>query len=94
VILTTPDAPINFTENIAIRTSTSIGLQWTIGVQNGGANVTDFRLSYSVGVNSNVFTIIQSGITAYNYNVTGLTTGVTYQFRIEAHNAYGYSSYS
>ena len=38
--------------------------------------------------------MIASGVTALNYNATSLTEGSTYQFKVEARNAYGFSIFS
>jgi hypothetical protein len=47
IILTNPDAPLNLVEVMAAKTSKSIGLSWTQGVQNGGAPVTNYTISYN-----------------------------------------------
>jgi hypothetical protein len=45
IITTTPDAPINLTENTLIRTKSTIGLTWSQAAFNGGAIVIDYRIS-------------------------------------------------
>lgn len=45
-ILKVPDAPTNLIERPSVRTSTSIGLSWTIASENGGTPVIDYRLSF------------------------------------------------
>lgn len=42
IILTIPDSPLSAAELYSSRTATSIGLQWSIGVANGGAPVIDY----------------------------------------------------
>lgn len=46
-ITTSPDAPINLTENRLIRTSSSIGLIWDQGADNGGDVILDYKISYA-----------------------------------------------
>jgi hypothetical protein len=38
--------------------------------------------------------VLAAGLTTKSYVATGLTPGVTYTFKIQARNAYGYSDYS
>jgi hypothetical protein len=45
-IVTSPDAPVALAENTALRTSTAIGLTWTVPNSNGGTVVLDYRVSY------------------------------------------------
>ena len=45
-ILTNPDAPLNLALDLTKMTPTAIGLTWALGVANGGAAVTEYRLSY------------------------------------------------
>lgn len=44
-VITKPDAPINLSENLSERTVTTIGIQWNIGAQNGGASVEEYRIN-------------------------------------------------
>jgi hypothetical protein len=46
VILTNPDAPLNLAENYSERKATSLGLSWSLGVQDGGSPVLDFIISF------------------------------------------------
>jgi len=46
IILTRPASPTNLIELVSARTATSVGLQWTIGATNGGADVIDYTVSY------------------------------------------------
>ena len=43
---------------------------------------------------NNTFVVLKTGITTTGYVMTGVTPGVTYQFKIESRNSYGYSTYS
>jgi hypothetical protein len=39
VILREPDAPMNFAEDLSLKSATSIALEWNEGVENGGTVV-------------------------------------------------------
>lgn len=89
VILTLPDAPTDL-ENVPASTSSSqIGLTWKEGSNNGGSAVIDYTLSY--GLESGSYNNAIAGISATTYDVTGLTAGVTYKFKVQARNAFGLS---
>lgn len=49
----------------------------------------DYRINYDRGTGE--FTDLVSAVTDTSYVATGLTSGLEYQFQIEARNAYGYS---
>ena len=46
-IITTPDAPINLSENILDRSVSTLGITWTEGVSNGGSIIYDYRINYA-----------------------------------------------
>ena len=46
MILTYPDPPVSFAEDITEKTGTKIGLTWAEGASNGGTPVIDYRLSF------------------------------------------------
>ena len=90
-IITTPDAPISLSENTAQRTASTLGLTWTEGNANGGSAIIDYRINYAEqGETYSVLTSTSSS----SYQITGLTAGKTYEFKIEARNEYGYSIFS
>ena len=43
-ILTVPDAPINLVEVASLTKGTQVGLSWSEGEMNGGADVIDYRV--------------------------------------------------
>lgn len=45
IIITYPDAPVSIVENTAVKTPTTIGIQWNEGASNGGETVDDFRIN-------------------------------------------------
>lgn len=57
-----PDAPINLAEDITVRTSSSTGLTWQDGPNNGGISITDYRISMRVQ-GSGSYMIIGIGVT-------------------------------
>jgi hypothetical protein len=40
------------------------------------------------------YSILASNVVSSSYTAIDLTAGVTYQFKIESRNSYGYSTYS
>ncbi len=92
IILTNPDAPRYLLENLSARSSNSITFSWTQGVANGGANVLDYRISFDQALG--IYIVRASEITATSYTATGLTAGLTYKFKVESRNSFGYSDLS
>ena len=90
-VITSPDAPVNLAEDTSQRTSTTLGVTWNAGTSNGGSVVLDYRISIAQQGGSFDF---QTTTTSTDYLATGLTSGTTYEFKIEARNQYGYSTYS
>jgi hypothetical protein len=43
-IITKPDPPTNVQENTLFRSVTTLGIEWTAPVENGGSNVLDYRI--------------------------------------------------
>jgi hypothetical protein len=92
VILTNPDAPLNFVEVYADRTATSLGLSWSLGVANGGTPVIDYTISYAE--NFGQLKVLTTGVLSTNYVATGLDSGSTYDFWVQSRNSFGLSVYS
>ena len=59
----------------------------------GGSPVVDYRISTDMATGT-FNTVLASDNTQLSYAATSLTQGLTYQFKVEARNAYGYSVYS
>ena len=78
-ILTIPDPPTGLAEVLASKTTTSIGLSWINGDSNGGATVTEYTISSSIG---GAYSVLQSGVTSASFTATGLSTGTTYSFKV------------
>ena len=92
VIITYADPPVSLIETIAQRAPTSITFSWLLGSKNGGSAVTDFRISHDGAIG--IYSYIASSITTTSYTATGLTSGLTYRFKVEAQNGFGYSAFS
>jgi hypothetical protein len=56
-----PDAPINLAENTAARTSTTNGITWSDGTNNGGLAILDYRIN--MRVEGGVYAVYASGVT-------------------------------
>lgn len=61
---------------------------WNTPTFNGGSPVIDYLVMFATG--SGAYVNLTS-VTVVNYKLTGVTTGVTYKFKILARNTYGYS---
>lgn len=74
----------------ATATGEGAQLSWTAPSNNGGADITGYRIrSASNGSSSYSTLVANTGSTATSYSVTGLTNGTPYQFRVSAINAEG-----
>jgi hypothetical protein len=85
-----PDSPINLAEDISQRTSTTDGLTWDDGTNNGGVAIIDYRIN--MRVQGGTYSEIASGIITKSYTATGLVLGTTYEFTVEARNSVSFSS--
>jgi hypothetical protein len=85
---TFPNPPINLQENVALRTSDTLGIMWDEDFD-GGTAVIDYTVQYDQGLG--VFTTIATGVTERAYTITGLTISNTYSFRIKSRNSFGTS---
>ena len=82
-----PRAPV-----LRRRQSGEINASWTAPNANG-AVITAYQLQYKLSTAAG-WTTASSTITRTNYTVTGLTNGLTYNFRVRARNLGGWSQYS
>ena len=67
-------------------------LIWSDGAEDGGTPIIDYRILYAAG--SNDFTVLRQGILTKSYIATGLNTGMTYTYRVQARNVQGFSDFS
>lgn len=91
IIITNPDAPMNLLEDSTYRDSSTLGLKWDEGFQDGGNTITQFVLSMKEEGGS--YSVIQSGLSVPvgQTTVSGLTFGTTYIFKVQASNDFGLS---
>lgn len=82
-----PQAPGDPT---AAAGDSSAQLSWTAPSNNGGADITGYRIrAASNGSTSYSPVVANTGSPATSYTVTGLTNGTPYQFRVSAINSEG-----
>lgn len=86
-----PDAPLNLQNNPAITSATSIGLQWSSGLSNGGKTVLDHTISYDKGFG---YEVLVESVDSLAYTAEQMTPGVTYKFKVQARNQVGLSPFS
>jgi predicted phage tail protein len=77
-------------EEISQRTSSTDGLTWSNGINNGGVPIIDYRINMREQGGS--YSVIATGITSQSYTVIGLVLGTTYEFTVEAQNSVGFSN--
>lgn len=90
--MTNPDAPVSLSEDLTSKSESKIGLQWSEGAANGGDVIIDYRVSSDQATDT--WVVLSSTILTTSYVAEGLTPGLTYTFRVEARNQFGYSAYS
>ncbi len=83
---TVPDAPTGLT---ASPSSTQMGLSWAAPSSNGGASITDYIVEYKLHSDSSWTTFSDGTSTSTSATVTGLTNGLSYDFRVSAVNSVG-----
>jgi hypothetical protein len=72
--------------------STTIGLTWSQSTNNGGSAIIDYAVWCDQAIGN--WVMVVSGITTYSYTVTGLTSGLVYQFKIQSRNDLYWSEFS
>ncbi len=92
VILTYPDAPTRLKETAELRTKTSITFSWSDGASDGGSPIIDYRVNFDQSLAS--YVVRATGVTSKSFTVNGLTTGLTYKFKVESRNSFDYSAMS
>jgi hypothetical protein len=82
-IATEPTAPQSV---VAVAGDTQATLSWAVPAGNGGSEVTDYVVEYSVQ-GSGVWSLFEDGVsTSLGATVTGLVNDTSYSFRISARN--------
>jgi hypothetical protein len=97
-ITTNPDLAVTFPSTPTAITGTTgntqVRLSWTAPSSNGGAVITDYIVQYSSNAGSSWTTFSDGTSTTTAANVTGLTNGTGYIFRVAAVNSVGMGAYS
>ena len=92
-IINYADKPVSLTETVSARTATTITFTWVAGPLERGSAVFDYQIFRAVA-SVGVYTSIATEVTSLSYTATGLTTGETYSFKVQAQNGFGYSESS
>lgn len=92
IILTVPDAPLNLIGVESLTNGVQIGLTWQIGAFEGGTEVIDYRLWSDQAKGS--YIVIAENILGTDFIVTSLTTGSTYEFKVQARNSFDFGPFS
>jgi len=83
---TVPSVPLALT---ATPSSQTVALAWSLPTSDGRSAITDYKIEYALS-NSTTWTVFaRTASTARTANVTGLTNGTQYSFRVSAVNAVG-----
>jgi titin len=85
---TTPSQPRNIAATAGQSTAT---VSWDAPADNGGVPITGYLVEYHDGDGLWVATSTASGTAT---TITGLSTGITYSFRVSAENSEGYGAFS
>ena len=76
-----------------MTSATQIGISWSEGTSNGGAEVIDFTILYDQSTGT--WVELASGVTETEYTTSvTLTQGQTYTFKVKARNSVGFGQYS
>lgn len=89
-IITNPDAPVNLQNDADSSTGTQIRFTWEEGTANGGSEVIDYSI-YSAE-SAGTYALLASNVAALSYTAIDLTPGITYKFKVQSRNVYGFSA--
>lgn len=80
IILRIPDVPVSLANVPELTSKSTIGLQWSDGIDNGGTPIIDYTLSYAEENSS--YETLEVAITEQTYTAISLTHGVVYKFKV------------
>jgi Fibronectin type III domain len=89
IAATVPSVPLSAARDDANTDADQVGLTWSVPTSDGGSPILDYTIDWDSG--SGTWTTSASNVIGLSYIKTGLTPGVTYQFKISARNAVGLS---
>jgi hypothetical protein len=90
IIMTVPDAPLYFREDVQHRSATQIGVEWQTPLNFGGSDVIDYRVFSDQGSDS--WVVLEANIMLTQAILSPLVAGQIYKFKAQARNQYGYSA--
>ena len=88
-ITPTPDAPSAVSIAGVQNGSVGVSVTWTAPLNNGGAKISNYIVSYSGNNGMTWTTFVRPSSTALSALVTGLSKGTPYQFKVAAVNSAG-----
>ena len=91
-VVTVPGAPTSVSAVAASTTRAT--LQWSAPASDGGAAITSYRIEYSQDSGGTYASLGNTDGAALTTDVTDLTPGVTYQFRVAGVNSVGIGEFS
>lgn len=77
-----PDAPLFLTNNVEITNAYEIGLLWQEGINNGGTEVLDFRIWYTLESDDLYEILVSSLLVEYYTTIDVLVPGENYKFKV------------
>jgi hypothetical protein len=87
-----PTAPLNLRSSEP--SGTALTLEWDLPERDGGASITDYKVEFSSNGGGKWNAISHTASKSRTFNVSALTRGLTYQFRVSAINSKGAGSTS
>lgn len=88
------NAPGDFANDPTVTDAYEIGLGWSPPSFDGGSPVIDYRIWSDLGSAGSSFQIVRENILVNTYVDQTVIKGNTYIYKLQARNAYGYSSLS
>ena len=83
---TVPSVPLALT---ATPSSQTVALAWSLPTSDGRSAITDYKIEYALSNSTAWAVLARTASTTRTANVTGLTNGSQYSFRVSAVNAVG-----
>lgn len=87
-------APQNVARDEALTSASQVTFTWSVPSYTGGTgtSILDYSIQWDNATGS--FSSLTTGVTALTFTKTGVTAGVTYQFKVAARNQVGLSVYT